>query len=66
MLNLWPNIGPKAEKKIPLNLGIQFGTLGANAPAIINIVTPMFLHSLVTWAKQQAKNAQSWPEFFQP
>jgi hypothetical protein len=40
---LCPCIGPKARKRIPLNLGGQFATLGA---------------------KQQAKNAQSWPQVF--
>jgi hypothetical protein len=38
---LWPCIGPNARKRIPLNLGGQFATLGA---------------------KQQAKDAQSWPQ----
>jgi hypothetical protein len=47
------------EKGIPLNLGSQFTTLKANVPAFINIVT--FIHKL--GAKQQAKNAQSWPMF---
>jgi hypothetical protein len=42
MLNFMPCIGPKAEKWLPLNLAIQFGTLRANAPAMINIVTSMF------------------------
>jgi len=33
---LWPCIGPTAEKRrIPLNLGSQFATLGANVPAFI-------------------------------
>jgi len=40
---LWPCIGPKAEKKrILLNLGSQFATLGADVPAFINILTLMF------------------------
>jgi hypothetical protein len=39
---LWPCIGPKAEKRIPSNLGGQFATLGANVPAFINILTSMF------------------------
>jgi hypothetical protein len=36
---LWPWIGPKAEKRIPSNLGGQFATPGANVPAFINIIT---------------------------
>jgi len=33
----------KAEKRIPSwNLGSQFGTLEANVPAFINILTAMF------------------------
>ncbi len=38
---LWPCIGPKAEKRIPLNLGSQFATLEVNVPAFINILTSM-------------------------
>jgi hypothetical protein len=34
---MWNFIGPKAEKRIPSNLGGQFTTLGANAPAFILI-----------------------------
>jgi hypothetical protein len=30
---------PKATKRIPLNLGGQFATLGANVQAFINILT---------------------------
>ncbi len=55
---LWPCIDPNPEKRIPLNVGSQFATLGAN-----------FQHLLVYWhqcsssyyyveAKQQSKNAQ--------
>ncbi len=55
---LWPCIDPNPEKRIPLNVGSQFATLGAN-----------FQHLLVSWhqcsssyyyveAKQQSKNAQ--------
>jgi hypothetical protein len=40
---LWPCIGPKAEKRIPSNLGGQFATLlGANVPAFITILMSMF------------------------
>jgi hypothetical protein len=39
---LWPCIDPKAEKRIPLNLGSQFATLLANVPTFINILAPMF------------------------
>jgi len=39
---LWPCIGPKAGKWIPLNLGGQFATLGSDVSAFINILTPMF------------------------
>jgi hypothetical protein len=53
---LWPCIGPQAEKKerLPTNLGSQFATLGANVLAF----------SSTLGAKQQAKNAQSWPQVF--
>jgi hypothetical protein len=34
--------GPKAEKRIPSNLGSQIATLGANVPAFINILTSIF------------------------
>jgi len=36
------SIGPKAEKRIPSNLGGQFATLGTNVPAFINILMSMF------------------------
>jgi hypothetical protein len=39
---LWPFIGHKAGKRIPLNLGSQFATLGANVSSFINIQTSMF------------------------
>jgi hypothetical protein len=43
MLNFcFPCIGPKAEIRIPSNLGSQFATLGVNVPAFINILTSMF------------------------
>jgi hypothetical protein len=44
MLNFMALYWPlKAEKGIPSwNLGSQFGTLGANVPAFINILTAMF------------------------
>ncbi len=34
---LWPCIGPKAEQRIPWNLGSQFAALGANVPAFIGL-----------------------------
>jgi hypothetical protein len=40
MLNSRPRIGVKAEKRIPSNLGSQFGTLGANVPAFISNLGP--------------------------
>jgi len=43
------------EKEIPLNLGSQFATLGANEYRDINVLA--FICKL--GAKQQAKNAQS-------
>jgi hypothetical protein len=39
---LWPCIGPKAEKRILLNLGSQFATLGPNVSSFTNIQTSMF------------------------
>ncbi len=39
---LWPYIGPKAGKRMSLNLGGQFATLGTNISAFINILTSMF------------------------
>jgi hypothetical protein len=36
------NIDPKAEKRIPPNLGSQFATLEANVPSFINTQTSMF------------------------
>jgi hypothetical protein len=39
---LWACMGPKAGKRIPLNLGGQFATLGTKVPAFINILTSMF------------------------
>jgi hypothetical protein len=38
---LWPCNRPKAQKRIPSNLGSQFATPGANVPAFINILTSM-------------------------
>jgi hypothetical protein len=38
---LWPCIGPKADKRIPSNLGGQF-VICANVSVFINIVTSMF------------------------
>jgi len=35
-------LAPKAEKRIPSNLGGQFATLGANVPAFITILMSMF------------------------
>jgi len=35
-------VAPTLEKRIQSNLGGQFATLGANVPAIINILTSMF------------------------
>jgi len=32
----------RPKKRIPSNLGGQFGTLGTNIPAFINILTSMF------------------------
>jgi hypothetical protein len=29
-------LGPKAEKRIPSNLGVQSATLGANVPSLIS------------------------------
>jgi hypothetical protein len=37
-----PWFGPKAEKRIPYNLGSQFATLGSNVSAFINILPSMF------------------------
>ncbi len=51
---LWPCIGPKAQKRIPSNLGGQFATLGANVPTPISKLG----------ANLQLKNAQSWPQAF--
>jgi len=48
-------VGPMVEKEIPLNLGSQFATLGANEYRDINVLA--FICKL--GAKQQAKNAQS-------
>jgi hypothetical protein len=39
-------ISPKAEKRIPSNLGGQFGTLGANVPAFIDMLTLAFTTNL--------------------
>jgi hypothetical protein len=39
---LWPCIGPKAEKRIPSNLGGQSATLGANVPAFTNNLISVF------------------------
>jgi len=39
---LWPCIGAKAEKRIPLNLGSQVATLGANVSSFSNIQASMF------------------------
>jgi hypothetical protein len=35
-------LGPRLKKRIPLNLGSQFATLGSNVPAFINNLTSMF------------------------
>jgi len=35
-------LAPRQKKKIPSKLGRQFATLGADVPAFINILTPMF------------------------
>jgi len=41
MLNFMALIGPKAEKRIPTNLGGQFATVGANVPAFISNLGPI-------------------------
>jgi len=38
---LWPCIGPKAEKRIPSNLGGQFATPGVNVLALISNLGPI-------------------------
>jgi hypothetical protein len=38
----WPCIGTNCGKRIPLNLGSQFATLGVNVSTFINILTSMF------------------------
>ncbi len=64
---LWPCIGPKAGKRIALNLGGQFETLGANVAAFINILTSMFQHLLVTWGQTTSpKCSKLAPSFFGP
>jgi hypothetical protein len=60
-------VGPKAEKRIPVNLGSQFATLGANIPAIINILKTMFYHLLITWGQTTIqKGSKLAPSFFDP
>ncbi len=41
-------LAPRLKKRIPSSFGSQFATLGANVPAFINILMPMFSHSLIT------------------
>jgi hypothetical protein len=36
------SLAPRLKKRIPLNLGSQFATLGANVSTFINIMTSMF------------------------
>jgi hypothetical protein len=58
-------LAPRLKKRIPLNLGSQFATLGANVPAFINILKTIFYHLLVTWGQTTSqKKAQSWPKVF--
>ncbi len=60
---LWPCVGPKAEKRIPLNLGNQFATLGANIPTFIIILKTI----LVTWGQTTSKKGSKLaPSFFDP
>jgi hypothetical protein len=35
-------MAPRLKKRIPMNLGSQFATRGANASAFINILMSMF------------------------
>jgi hypothetical protein len=35
-------LAPRLKRRIPTNLGSQFATLGANVPAIFNILMSMF------------------------
>ncbi len=50
---VWACIGPKAEKRIPLNLGSQFATLGAKQqePKMLK-VGPKFVSALTPSVKQ--------------
>ncbi len=36
------SLAPRLKKRIPLNLGSQFATLGANVSSLINVMTSMF------------------------
>jgi hypothetical protein len=42
MLNIVALYWPKAEKRIPSNMGDQSATLGANVPAFTNNLISMF------------------------
>jgi hypothetical protein len=68
MLNFYgPCIGPKAETRIPSNLGSQFATLEANVSAFINILTSIFLAFISSLGPNNApKMLKVGAEFFQP
>jgi hypothetical protein len=56
----------RLKKRIPSNLERQFATLGANIPALINILKSMFLHLVELGAKHKPKMVQVGPSFSSP
>jgi hypothetical protein len=63
MLNFMAMYWPKAEKRIPLNLGSQFATLGATVSSFIIIVLA-FINNL--GPNNKPKMLKVGPKFFQP